>query len=117
MGRVRRKLAVAAGERRAAEAPPPPVCALCARPLGEKVEWHHPVPKAEGGTTTVPVHPICHRAIHAALTNAELARLGGDMPALAVHPALVPFLRWVADKPPDFHAPTRRSKTRGEAAR
>jgi hypothetical protein len=113
MGRVRRKLAVAAGERRAAEAEPPPVCALCARPLGAKVEWHHPVPKAEGGTATVPVHPICHRAIHAALTNAQLAKEGGNMVALAAHPALAAFLRWVADKPPDFHAPTRRAKTRG----
>ena len=116
MGRVRRKLAMAAGERRAAEAPPPPVCALCARPLGAKVEWHHPVPKAEGGTATVPVHPICHRAIHAALTNAELARQGGDMAALAAHPALAAFMRWVADKPPDFHAPTRRAKDRGQSS-
>ncbi|WP_315765094.1 HNH endonuclease [Sphingomonas sp. Y38-1Y] len=103
------------GERRAAaEAAPPPVCALCGRPLGAKVEWHHPVPKAEGGTVTVPVHPICHRAIHAALTNAELARQGGDMSDLAQHPALAKFLAWVADKPADFHAPTRRAKGRGE---
>lgn len=116
MGRVRRKLAVAAGERRAADPPPPPVCALCARPLGAKVEWHHPVPKAEGGTATVPVHPICHRAIHAALTNAELAR-SGDMAAAAAHPKLASFLRWVAGKQPDFHAPTRAAKERGAGPR
>ena len=112
MGRVRRKLAAAEGARRAAGAAPPPVCALCGRPLGTRTEWHHPVPRAEGGTVTVPVHPLCHRAIHAALTNAELAALR-DMTALAAHPALAAFLGWVADKPPDFHAPTRRARARG----
>ncbi|WP_425442780.1 HNH endonuclease [Sphingomonas spermidinifaciens] len=112
MGRVRRKLAAQASERRAGGVVAPLICALCGRRLGARVEWHHPVPKAEGGTTTVPVHPICHRAIHASLTNAELAALG-DMAALAAHPALASFLRWVADKPPDFHAPTRRAKARG----
>jgi hypothetical protein len=35
------------------------------------------VPKAKRGRETVPVHPICHRAIHANFTNAELARSGG----------------------------------------
>ena len=39
-----------------------------------RVEWHHAVPKSRGGRETVPVHPICHRAIHAALTNKELER-------------------------------------------
>jgi len=31
---------------------------------------------------TVPVHPICHRAIHANFTNAQLARIGTDCHAL-----------------------------------
>lgn len=117
MGRVRRKIAVAEGERRsAAEAAPAPVCALCGRLLGARTEWHHPVPKSEGGTETVPVHPICHRAIHAALPNAELARTGGDMAALAANPALSRFIGWIADKPPDFHAPTRTGRSRINAA-
>ncbi|TNE39517.1 MAG: hypothetical protein EP321_08845 [Sphingomonadales bacterium] len=49
-------------------------CWLCGRLLGRRVEWHHPVPKGRGGREKVPVHPICHRAIHAHFTNAELAR-------------------------------------------
>ena len=51
------------------------VCWLCGRPLGRRVEWHHPTPKSRGGRVVAPVHPICHRAIHASFTNAELARL------------------------------------------
>ena len=54
-----------------------------------------------------PVHPICHRAIHANFTNAELAGLPPEPAALTAHPAMARFLAWIAGKPPDFHAPTR----------
>lgn len=83
-------------------------CWLCERELGDRVEWHHPVPKSRGGRAVVPLHPICHRMIHATLTNAELARSHQQPEALRAHPAIARFVAWVADKPPDFHAPTRR---------
>ena len=103
-GRVRRK-AIAAIP---VPAPPPSTCALCGRALGIKVEWHHVVPKSEGGTETVPLHPICHRAIHASVPNVDLARRFPTMEALREREDIARFLAWVADKPPDFHAPTRR---------
>ena len=81
-------------------------CWLCARPLGRRVEWHHPVPKSRGGRETVPVHPICHRTIHATFTNAQLARLGAEAAPLRDDPAMARFLAWIAHKPPDFHART-----------
>lgn len=61
---------------------------------------------------TVPIHPICHRTIHATFGNAELARLAVQGLSLADHPDLAAFLRWIADKPPDFSAPTRRRRVR-----
>ncbi len=64
-GRVKRKAGLAAAEALAARAEAPLACALCDRPIGTQVEWHHRVPKSEGGRETVPVHPICHRTIHA----------------------------------------------------
>jgi hypothetical protein len=85
----------------------PERCWLCRRPLGERVQLHHPVPKSKGGRVTVPLHPICHRTIHGHFTNAELARLGGDREALLAREPVAKFLAWVANKPPDFHAPTR----------
>ena len=109
-GRIKRRLAAAALDALPPPAPPE-TCALCGRPLGRKVEWHHAVPKSEGGRETVPVHPICHRAIHAAMSNAELAKTGGDLDAVRAIPAVARFVGWVADKPPDFHAPTRRGKS------
>jgi hypothetical protein len=85
-------------------------CWLCERPLGRKVEWHHPVPKSRGGRETVPVHPICHRTLHATFANAELARKGSDAAVLRLEPAVAKFVRWIADKPPDFHAWTAKRK-------
>ncbi len=106
VGRVKRKAGlVAAAER--IERAAPLSCALCDRPLGVKVEWHHPVPKSEGGCETVPVHPICHRTIHATFSNAELARGFADLTVLRAQPEMARFLRWIAGKPADFHAPTR----------
>ena len=107
-GRVKRKAGLAAAAARVMAAVPDD-CALCGRPPGVKVEWHHVVPRSHGGTATVPVHPICHRAIHAALTNVELAR-AGSIAAIRDHPAIARFVAFVAGKPPDFHAPTRRTR-------
>ncbi|MFS2109316.1 HNH endonuclease [Sphingomonas sp. Sphisp140] len=92
----------------AASAAPPEACALCARALGTRIEWHHVVPKSEGGRDTVPLHPICHRTIHASASNAELARLYPTLEALLEREDIRRFVAWIADKPPDFHAPTRR---------
>ena len=87
-----------------------PACFLCERPLGRRVEWHHPVPKSRGGRETVPVHPICHRTIHRTLTNKELERLFASAEALMAHPEIARFVAWVANKDADFHAPTRKAK-------
>ncbi|WP_368734294.1 HNH endonuclease [Erythrobacter sp. YJ-T3-07] len=85
----------------------PLACWLCGRPIATRLQWHHPVPKAKKGRGTVPVHPICHRTIHANFTNAQLARIGDDPQRLKDNPAVAKFVGWIADKPPDFHAPTR----------
>jgi len=85
-------------------------CWLCGRELGQEVEWHHPVPKSRGGRVKVPLHPICHRTIHASFTNSQLGRMGADVEAVRDHEEIAGFIRWIAKKPPDFHAPTRKAK-------
>ena len=85
-------------------------CWLCERPIGARLQWHHTVPKAKKGRETVPLHPICHRAIHAHFTNAELARFGADRARLLESAQLAKFIEWVNGKPPDFHAPYRTSR-------
>lgn len=91
------------------EAPEPVLsCWLCARPMGEMIEWHHPVPKSRGGRAREPIHPICHRTIHANLSNSELERRYATAEALLAHEEIRRFVDWIANKPPDFHAPTRK---------
>ncbi|WP_336960036.1 HNH endonuclease [Sphingobium aquiterrae] len=90
------------------EPAPLELCALCGRPLGEQVEWHHLVPKNRGGKEKVALHPICHKTIHATLSNAEIARKFNTIAALRAQEGIARFIAWVERKPPDFYAPTQR---------
>lgn len=85
-----------------------PICPLCRRPIPPhaRQSLHHLVPKLKGGKggPTVRLHQICHNEIHATLTEAELAREYATIDALRAHPRLAAFIRWVAKRPPEFHA-------------
>lgn len=107
-GRVKRKAGLEQAAARVALEPEDAKCALCDRPLGQRVERHHVIPKSEGGTRTVPVHPICHRTIHAFVANRDLATVYATMERLREREDIGRYLRWVADKPPEFRVPTRR---------
>lgn len=79
-------------------------CPLCDRPLpgGSAVDRHHLIPRSLGGTTQVDLHKICHQAIHAMLSEAELARDFSSIEALKGHPDLARFIAWVRKRPPDY---------------
>ena len=83
-----------------------PTCALCRRPIPPDVpqSLHHLIPKLKGGKNgpTVLLHHICHKEIHAALSEAELARNYNTPEALRSHPRLAKFANWVAKRPPSF---------------
>lgn len=87
-----------------------PECPLCGRPIPTeaKQSLHHLIPKLKGGRggPTILVHQICHNEIHAAATEAELARLYHTPEALRAHPRLAKFIAWVASKPATFHSRT-----------
>ncbi|MGF1543970.1 MAG: HNH endonuclease [Parvularculaceae bacterium] len=88
-----------------------PICPLCERPIPPhaKQSAHHLVPKLKGGKggPTVLLHEICHRTIHAHLTETQLARSFDTVDALRRHPPIADFVAWVARKDPAFHAPPR----------
>lgn len=84
-----------------------PRCPLCLRPIpGDAPQSrHHLVPRLKGGKggETVLLHAICHREIHATLTEAELARDFSTIEALRAEPRLSRFIGWVAKRPPAFN--------------
>ena len=85
-------------------------CWLCGRPTGEKIVWHHPVPKSRGGREVVPMHPICQQTLTVNFTNSELQRHGMDVEGLLANPAVRKFVDWVANKDPDFTATISKKK-------
>jgi len=87
-------------------------CGLCERPLGNRVERHHLVPRSKGGRETVLLHPVCHRKIHSVFREGELATAYNTLDKLREHPEISRFVKWVSRRPPDFHSRTARPRRR-----
>ena len=86
------------------------ICPLCERNIPQaQRDAHHLIPESYKGTDTVVLHRICHRQIHALLTEAELARQFNTVDALKNHEAIGRFIKWVKDKPDDFFERSRKS--------
>ncbi|WP_370400028.1 HNH endonuclease [Sulfitobacter sp. JB4-11] len=85
-----------------------PICPLCERPIPKGVpqSLHHLIPKLKGGKggPVVLMHHICHREVHATLSEADLARHYNTPEALRGHPRLAKFAAWVAKRPPEFRS-------------
>ena len=85
-----------------------PICPLCKRPIPPDVpqSLHHLIPELKGGKggPVILMHHICHREIHATLTEAELARDYATPEALREHPRLAKFAAWVSKRPPSFRS-------------
>ena len=109
-GRIKRRQALAAVTPGHADEAPV-TCPLCHRAIPpSQRDAHHLIPKSRGGTTTVVLHRICHRQVHALFTEAELERGYHQVDALRDHPAMARFLEWVRRKPDDFFERTRKSQ-------
>ncbi len=84
-----------------------PTCPLCDRPIPQgNGSQHHLIPKLKGGKggPIVLLHQICHKEVHATLSEAELAREFNTVEMLRQHPRLAKFLTWVRKRPPGFRS-------------
>ena len=83
-----------------------PICPLCKRVIPPDVPQsrHHLIPKLKGGGggPVVLLHHICHREVHATLSEADLAKRFNTVEALRAHPRLAKFFAWVGKRPPGF---------------
>jgi 5-methylcytosine-specific restriction endonuclease McrA len=90
-----------------------PECPLCGRPIPKsQQDAHHLLPKSRGGRATTLLHRICHRQVHALLSETELARDYASAEALRAHPEVAKFIAWVKTKPPEFSQRARKSARR-----
>ena len=93
-----------------------PVCPLCDRPIPPEARssLHHLTPRLKGGRHkgTVRLHQICHSAIQARYTEAEIARRLSDIDSLKAAPEIARFVAWVRTKPDASYARPRPSQRR-----
>ena len=82
-------------------------CPLCNRLLPEKPSKHHLIPKTFKGKEIVLLHRICHRQIHANFTERELLNYYHTIERLLENENIQKFVKWVRNKPPNFHVRTR----------
>lgn len=89
-------------------------CPLCGRLIvpGPSADEHHLLPKSQGGRHKALVHRICHRKIHATLSERELARAYLSWEALQAHPEIATFIDWVRSKPPTLNDRSARPRRR-----
>jgi hypothetical protein len=90
------------------------LCQLCMRPIPKSQrDAHHLIPKSRGGVDTVILHRLCHRQVHATLTESQLARNYSTIEALKGHPEIAKFIEWISDKPTHIRAAIKRSRDKG----
>ena len=81
-------------------------CKLCNRQiLIDNDSEHHLVPKSRGGShgSTVTLHEMCHKQIHALFSERELAISYNDINSLKDHRDMKRFIKWINKKDPGFN--------------
>jgi hypothetical protein len=88
-------------------------CGLCGRELGTVlVEDHHLIPKTFKGSETKPVHKICHRFLHATISEREMANYYHTFERILERDEIQAFVKWVQKKDPAYYSGTDESATR-----
>ena len=88
-------------------------CPVCDRILGTvMVDEHHLIPKTFKGRDTEAIHKVCHRFLHANITEREMLNYYHTWERIREHEEVKKFIAWVKNKPPEFYVKTDESKSR-----
>lgn len=88
-----------------------PLCPICDREYGGKVEDHHLKPVTYRSRTRevhdpdnqIPIHQVCHQKIHATFSEDELLKYYHTVERIRDHPEMVKFRKWISKKPADYY--------------
>ncbi len=79
-------------------------CAICGRELGDElIQFHHLIPKTFKGTEGINIHAVCHKKLHATLTEREMLHVYHTVEKILEHPEIQKFVKWVSNKPLNFN--------------
>lgn len=88
-------------------------CPICDRSMVENryINRHHLIPKCKAGAYTdqITLHTICHNKIHSVWSETELSQYFHTVERIRGHQDIRKFIKWIANKPPDFYSKTKRS--------
>lgn len=88
-------------------------CPICGRPLGNvNIDQHHLIPKTFKGKEVITLHKICHKQIHALWSERELLHIYNTVYKIINDERMLPFIKWIQDKPIDFDIKTKDSTIR-----
>ncbi len=95
----------------------PDDCPLCGMPMidGASVDRHHLIPKSKKGKDMELCHIVCHRKIHATLSDSELMTFYHTWDRLRSHDVISTYIKWVRKqfkRDPEFIDRHRQTNTR-----
>jgi len=87
-------------------------CPICKRIMieGPSIDSHHLIPKTYKGKETILIHKICHRKIHASITEKEMKNFYHTIERLLNHTEIQKFIKWIKNKDPEFYSGSKETK-------
>lgn len=79
---------------------------------GPSVDEHHLIPRTFKGKEKIIIHKICHRKIHASISERELKRYYHTVERLIEHEEIIKFIKWVRNKDPEYYSGSKETQKR-----
>ena len=94
-------------------------CPICQREMipGKSIDEHHLIQKAFKGKDTITMHKICHRKLHATITEREMKSYYFTVERLLENEEIQKFVKWVSKKDPEYYSGSKETTGRKKKRR